>query len=75
MSAIGWSSSHSPAGASRQRLATSVRAIAAISAAIMPPMEWPTTIGFLSFSASSTSRPCRVMSSMSRRPSSPVDWP
>jgi hypothetical protein len=75
MSAIGWSSSHSPAGASRQSRAISVWAIAAISAAIMPPIEWPTTIGFLSFSASSTSSVCRVMSSMSRSPSSPVDWP
>ena len=40
--------------------------MAAISAAIIPPIEWPTRIGSLRPSASTTSQVCKVKSSMSR---------
>jgi hypothetical protein len=66
MSTIGWSSSHRPAGQISARRETSLGASAAISAAIMPPIEWPTRIGFFSPSAATTSQPCRAKSSMSR---------
>src|SRR5215813_10941208 len=74
-SGIGCASSHSPAGAIRPRRSTSRGAIAAISAAIMPPSEWPTRIGRSSPSVSRTSNECKVTSSMSRKLSAPSESP
>src|SRR5918911_1778134 len=77
MSGIGLSSSHNPNGSTRTSRSTAVGARQAISAAIMPPMEWPTTDGRRppSPSASITSQAWRAKSSMSSSRSSPRDSP
>ena len=44
MSGTGWSSRHSPIGAISTSLSTRCGLVAAISAATIPPNEWPTTV-------------------------------
>ena len=46
-SGIGWSSSHSPVGAMRTTACGRRFDTAAISAAIMPPIEWPIEHGLV----------------------------
>jgi hypothetical protein len=64
-----------PAGATSDSDRGRDGSMLAISAAIIPPIEWPITWGRSRPSASTTSHPCRVKSSMSSISSSPVDSP
>lgn len=75
MSGIGCSSIQSPAGAMRASLWGRSGQIDAISAAIIPPIEWATRWGWSMPSSSTTSHPWSVKSSMSSSSSSPLDSP
>jgi hypothetical protein len=76
MSGTGCWSIQSPAAPINTSFSTAVFATQAISAAIMPPIEWPIRLGRRSRpSASITSQPCSAKSSMSSSFSSPASAP